>query len=127
MHTVISNITAVIGYAWHCPANDETLKHCFRGRAAMDYSSVSNVLLSVYCTEKNLLRTLHKSEFTKIATHCFTFVAQMKANFVWTSVCQNSKVDIPIAFQSHTKKAQHSVCEKRTQPVPGQVSLAMYC
>ena len=33
-------------------------------------------------------------------------------NSVWTSVCQNSKGDIPNSFRSHTKKAQHSVREK---------------
>ena len=43
---------------------------------------------------------------------------------------QNSKADIPNSFQSHTKKAHHSVCEKRTESVLsryGQVGLTMYC
>ena len=45
-------------------------------------------------------------------------------------VCQISKADIPNSFQSHTKKEQYSVCEKRTAPALsryGQVGLAMYC
>ena len=42
---------------------------------------------------------------------------------------QNSKADIQNSFQSHTKKAHHSACKKRTAPVLygyGSVDLTTY-
>ena len=46
--------------------------------------------------------------FLKSQHTCFTFIGQISANFLWTSVCQNSKADIR---RKHTtllaKNARH--------------------
>ena len=82
--------------------------------------STPKKISSEFCTNLILLKSQR--------IRC-NFIAQIKANFVWRSVCQNSKANIPNSFQSHTKKAHHSACEKRTAPVLsryGQVGLTMY-